>query len=293
MEVPTAITLPGYTSASGEKATETATASTGSGNLKLCTTAKEAGSITRTAPSSDADSTRDFPCEGHVYCERHVTCFAWTDRRSNGRPEPVTSNTQMLLSLAARSSDALSCSSEVTACGVASVSTFAWEAAGERGEKDTLHAQVPQLHAVVEAAAHEEVAGGRARGTRAQTTHVVLEVRGREEGDGVAVVGVHDGVRGNVVETDRFVVAAGEKMGRRLEVHTVNGTTSGRGGECKRRVWLALTEHRLRLHVKHFDVAFLVSRRQQLPVVAEISCASTHSHATHPSTRYPGNAKNS
>ena len=101
-----------------------------------------------------------MPCAGQRYCVRQVTCFAWSDSRSSGRPPPVTSNTQMLLSLAASSSDALSCSSEVTACGVASVCTFAWEAAGEGEGKTTLHAQIPQLHAVVEAAAHEEVAGG-------------------------------------------------------------------------------------------------------------------------------------
>ena len=156
VEVPTAITLPGYASASPRNLTETATASTGSGNLKLCTTAKEAGSSTRTAPSSDAERMRDLPCAGQRYCVRQVTCFAWSDSRSSGRPPPVTSNTQMLLSLAASSSDALSCSSEVTA----SVCTFAWEAAGEGEGKTTLHAQIPQLHAVVEAAAHEEVAGG-------------------------------------------------------------------------------------------------------------------------------------
>ena len=212
VEVPTAITLPGYASASPRNPTETATASTGSGNLKLCTTAKEAGSSTRTAPSSDAERMRDLPCAGQRYCVRQVTCFAWSDSRSSGRPPPVTSNTQMLLSLAASSSDALSCSSEVTACGVASVCTFAWEAAGEGKGKTTLHAQIPQLHAVVEAAAHEEVAGGTRRGARAQTAHVVLGVRGDERENCVSVVGVHHRVRGDVVKTDRFVVATGQQL---------------------------------------------------------------------------------
>ena len=61
----------------------------------------------------------------------------------------------------------------------------------------------------------------------------------------------------------------------------------------QRGVRLALTEHRLRLHVKHFDVSFLVARRQQLPVVTEVACALTHQYAAHPSMRYPENGKNS
>ena len=55
--------------------TETATASTGSGNLKLWVTWKVVGSITRTAPSSEADKNRDAGNESLRYDARHVICF--------------------------------------------------------------------------------------------------------------------------------------------------------------------------------------------------------------------------
>ena len=65
---------------------------------------------------------------------------------------------------------------------------------------------------MVEAAAHEEVAGGTRRGARAQTAHVVLGVRGDERENCVSVVGVYHRVRGDVVKTDRFVVATGQQL---------------------------------------------------------------------------------
>ena len=92
----------------------------------------------------------------------------------------------------------------------------------------------------------------------------------------VSRVRVDHHVRGDVVQTDRLVVAAREQLRRREEVH----------GMHRRAVRLRLAEHRLRLHVEQLDVALLVARRQKLPVVTEIACFEDHSQI-YRNTRYP------